>query len=611
MRPQLATLALASSFAAAQISVTNVHPLRQRTTVSPATSISITFAEALQPTSVHGGSFAVYGRWSGVARGTLQLSNGNQTVTFAPSRPFFPGETVTVMLSDAVTAVSNRRLNGGYTWSFWTQPARGTRTLSLAATIPVRRSGEARIRTYGAYAGDLDRDGAPDLSLPNEDANDVRVLRNDGCGNYSLPVLHPLQPGNVPSTNEGQDFNGDGFIDLAVGNIAAGALSILLGDGNGGYLPAVQYPSGSGTRGLCVLDVDGDGDVDVVTANRVSSNLALHRNRGDGTFAPATFFDGGGDNETAVAAADADGDGIADLFVGCNGSSTITVLRGDGAGGFTLSGSTPVQGQPWMIVVGDVDGDGVPDAVTCNSSQPRVAVARGNGSGGLLAAAHYTVGAFPLAIDLGDIDGDGALDFVASNFSGSGFTAYWNAGNGTFTAPVTLPSPQAGSCAILVDDDRDGDLDVVGVDELADVLLLYRQTTPVPPGVQPADCRATLRLDQLAGYAGFGSAPRESTTGATLFVGVTGGAAQAFAVFLGLSAQPGAVLPFGTFNLQPAPLLPLPAAVTDPFGEATIALPIPLGAAVPFTLTAQGVVLDPTHPSGARLTNAESVSVPR
>jgi hypothetical protein len=108
-----------------------------------------------------------------------------------------------------------------------------------------------------------------------------------------------LPNGSRPSTNEGADFDGDGIIDLAVGDITGNALSILLGNGTGGYRAHVTYPSGSGTRGLCVLDVEGDGDMDVVTANRVSSSLALHRNRGDGTFVAATSFDGGGTGETS------------------------------------------------------------------------------------------------------------------------------------------------------------------------------------------------------------------------------------------------------------------------------------------------------------------------
>jgi hypothetical protein len=37
-----------------------------------------------------------------------------------------------------------------------------------------------------------------------------------------------------------------------------------------------------------------------------------------------------------------------------------------------------------------------------------------------------------------------------------------------------LPASGAGSCAVLVDRDGDGDLDLTGVDELDDLLMLFR-----------------------------------------------------------------------------------------------------------------------------------------
>jgi hypothetical protein len=605
-RTSLLVLASLCAPSLAQIAVQSVSPGRHVIDAPTTVAVAITFAEALQPATVTASSFRVFGRWSGVTNGTLALSNGNRTVTLTPARPFFPGETVTVMLSRAIMSVSNLPLTAGYTWSFWTKAARGTRSLALSSTVPVRRSGEGGIRVYGAYAGDLDRDGAPDLTLPCEDSNDVRVMRNDGCGVFSAPVINPLLPNYRPSTNEGQDFNHDGVIDLALGNITSGQLSILLGNGSGGYLPAVHYPAAGGTRGLCVLDVEGDGDVDVVVANRSASNLAMFRNNGNGTFAPAVLFDGGGNGETAIGAADANGDGIADLFVGCYSSSTITLLLGTGTGTFTLASTAAVVGNPWMIALGDIDRDGAVDAVVCSSNQPRVAVSRGTGAGALLPAVDYIVGSFPLAIDLGDVDGDGALDFVASNFGSNSFSLYWNNGNGTFGAPMTLPAPQAGSCALVVDHDRDGDLDVIGIDELADVLLFFRQGSTWPAGVQTAACASALRLDEYARGAGYGTTPAHATrAGATLFVGITGGVTRAFGVLGGIARAPGLPVAFGTFNLDPAVLVVLPGGVTDAFGEAMLALPIPVGVAPDSMLALQAGVVDPAHAAGVALTNPE------
>ena len=595
---------------AAQIQVTSVFPTRNATDAATATAVAITFAEAIQPATVSAASVRVYGRWSGVTPGSLALTNSDRTITFTATRPFFAGELVTIMLSSAVTAVSTARLAGGHTWSFWARPNQGSRSFTLAATIPIRLPNEGPIQTYGAYAGDLDGDGSPDLSLPDEIASDVRVLRNDGCGNYLGNVPHALQSNGAPSTNEGQDFNGDGFIDLAVGDIAMGSVSILMGDGTGGYLPAVHYPSGRGTRGLTVLDADGDGDVDIVTANRTSSELALHLNNGDGTFAPATFFDGGGRNETAIAAADANGDGIADLFVGNYGSQTITILLGDGAGSFALSATIAVTGSPWMITTGDVDGDGFADAVTCNSSSPRVAIARGDGTGGFLGVSHYATGSFPLAIDLGDLDGDGALDIVASNYSGRSFTGRWNDGSGGFASSFTLAAPRAGSCAILADHDRDGDLDILGVDELADVVLIFRQVSVPPPGVQPLDCAAGLRIDSRAGHRGLGTLPpHDVTRDHRFFVGVQGGANRVFGLLAGLPTAPGIGIEFGVLNLDPSVLVNLATGTTDGFGEATVTLAFPSTLPAGIRLALQAGVMDPAHLGQVRLTNAETVVI--
>lgn len=514
------------------------------------------------------------------------------------------------MLSSAVRSVGGNALLRGYTWSFWTQPRRGTRTFQLAANIPIRQNGEGLIQTYGAYAGDLDRDGSPDLSLPNETSADVRVLRNDGCGVFGPFTIYPLTRNGKPSTNEGQDYNGDGWIDLAVGNINANAVSILMGDGLGGYLPAVHYPSGSGTRGLAVLDLEADGDVDIVTANRVSSNLAIHRNNGNGTFAPATLFEGGGQFETAVAAGDANNDGVADLWVGCYGSRTITLLLGDGAGNFTLAATAPVTGQPWMIVVADFDRDGNLDAATSNSSGDNVAIVRGNGAGGLLPATHVNVGSFPLAIDAGDLDGDGAHDLVASNYASGNFTVLWNNGSGSFGSPLTLNAPRAGSCALLVDYDRDGDLDVIGVDEVDDRALLFRQTNAPPPNVQPASCDATLRIDEHAGSAGYaGSLARAVDAGRTMFLGVTGGATQPFGLLAGLGAEPGFPTVFGLFNLAGTPLIALPGGVLNAFGEAMVSLPLPAGLPSGARLAVQGATVNPALPAGVGLTNPETAEV--
>jgi hypothetical protein len=86
------------------------------------------------------------------------------------------------------------------------------------------------VQAYGAFGGDLDGDGFPDLMIPNEISADVRVFMNDGAGGYAAFDVYPIAGGAVPSTNEGADFNGDGLMDFAVGNAGNERVSVFMRD---------------------------------------------------------------------------------------------------------------------------------------------------------------------------------------------------------------------------------------------------------------------------------------------------------------------------------------------------------------------------------------------
>jgi hypothetical protein len=88
-----------------------------------------------------------------------------------------------------------------------------------------------------------------------------------GSGNFD-DFLASTSSGSRPSPNEPSDFNRDGKVDLVLANTQAPSVSILLGVGDGTFLPPQVAPVSSAPRGVAVLDVDGDGDVDVASADR-------------------------------------------------------------------------------------------------------------------------------------------------------------------------------------------------------------------------------------------------------------------------------------------------------------------------------------------------------
>src|SRR5262245_1091769 len=83
----------ATAASAATLQVVSTSPARN--TFAPAgTTVAITFDQAVLPASITGASFRVFGRATGPASGAITFSNGNQTLTLTPSRPFSAGETV-------------------------------------------------------------------------------------------------------------------------------------------------------------------------------------------------------------------------------------------------------------------------------------------------------------------------------------------------------------------------------------------------------------------------------------------------------------------------------------------------------------------------------------
>jgi hypothetical protein len=476
----IAVLLLATAGMARAAGVVSSFPPAQITTAAAATDILVDFDLALDPATVTAATFRVFGRWSGPAPGTIALENGDTRIRYTPLEAFFSGEWVNVMLSHDVQFTGGDTLSSGYAFGFWIASGPGVLNLTQIDVLSLREPGEGHIQSYGAYAGDLNDDGFSDLSIPNEISVDVRVCHNDGSGGYGSFVIYDMPGGASPSANEGADFDNDGDIDLAVANGGNSQLSVMKGNGFGGFFPPTNYLSGNSVRGVAVLDLDTDGDEDLVTANRVGNHLTVFTNDGGGGFDSSYTLEVGLTSETSVAAADANGDGILDLFVGSHNGQELAILLADGAGGLTHSETVAAGGRNWMLAVGDVDLDGDVDVASANSFQNNTSVAFCDGQGGFDSVVIYPGGAFTLAVDLGDIDGDGDLDMVTSHYTSSEFIQWENDGQGVFINPISYPAGSAGSCAIRHDRDNDGDMDVSAIDEVDDLLFLLDNQCPIP-----------------------------------------------------------------------------------------------------------------------------------
>src|SRR6476660_8468953 len=123
------------------------------------------------------------------------------------------------------------------------------------------------------------------------------------------------------------------------------------------FTPAVSYPAAADPREVVTADFNNDGRLDLVTCNTGSSSVSVLLGNGNGTFqSPKTTA--AGDNPVSIAVGDFNGDGKLDLTAANGGSGAVSVMLGNGDGTFQSPNSIGIGGDAASVAVGDFNGDG-------------------------------------------------------------------------------------------------------------------------------------------------------------------------------------------------------------------------------------------------------------
>ena len=341
--------------------------------------------------------------------------------------------------------------------------------------------------TYSVAWGDVDGDDDLDLAVGNfgnyPEGEPNRVYLNqglDGQGNPQLSLAWSSTEADFTESVAWGDVDGDGHLDLAVGNNGEpNRVYLNQGlDGQGNPQLSLAWSSNvtdDFTMSVAWGDVDGDGDLDLATGNFGDDNAGgpnrVYLNQGGRLQPSPAWSSNEWDATESVAWGDVDGDDDLDLAVGNNNEDSggqpnrVYLNQGlDGQGNpqLSLAWSASETTNTHSVAWGDVDGDGDLDLAVGNDGQSdRLYLNQGGGLQSSAAWSSNSTGKdFTKSVAWGDVDGDGDLDLAVGNQDSN--KVYLNQRGGLQSSLASWSSSETNFTNSLAwgDVDGDGDLDL-------------------------------------------------------------------------------------------------------------------------------------------------------
>ena len=198
----------------------------------------------------------------------------------------------------------------------------------------------------------------------------VSVLLGNGDGTFQPAVQYAA--GSYPYFIVAGDFNGDGRLDLAVANYGGtGTVSVLLGNGDGTFVDAGQFVTTPHATPL-VADVNGDGTDDLLVVDGAGDILYRQGIPGQpGTFEPPVTVNPNNPSRDIAWLPNTD---QGPMLASVDAQDDAISLYAYRDGGFVRIGSLTTGQLPAQIIAADLNGTGWTDLVVRNAGDGTLSI---------------------------------------------------------------------------------------------------------------------------------------------------------------------------------------------------------------------------------------------
>jgi hypothetical protein len=242
--------------------------------------------------------------------------------------------------------------------------------------------------------------------------------------------------------------------------------TLYLGDGLGSFGSPTTHDAGKSPHGIVAADFNNDGNLDFAASTLGEHAAVVREGNGNGTFDPLAFHEGtpGGEAHD-IAMGNFDNGVDEDLVIAGQASDDVSVFLGGSGTGFSSYVAYDVAEEPKGVAVGDLNNDGNDDLIatsvrghypSCSSGAlDPLTLLFGDGSGGFSPGGSVAVGEAPFDAAVADFNGDGWNDLAAPAWCDDNVSIYLNLGTGgpvtsftTLDGTATTPGAPAAPTAV-------------------------------------------------------------------------------------------------------------------------------------------------------------------